>query len=193
MSSTTFNQDDINEGINEIFTNSLVEDFMNTVDSDIWYNFDNEDDFCEYIREDIIENTFNRGYDNILEEHNKSYTLDFKTSIRLLKFIKKELVDNYDCGDIFCDIFNHRVDSETKIINQYAYWYISEYWDEDYNGSVINIFRNIYRYNSNKNKHNKLINLYTKLDIKNKQKKTIIKILNNNFNTDILQNIICAY
>jgi hypothetical protein len=185
----------IDEGIVEIFCNSLVDDFMDSVDRDIWYNFDNEGDYIEYIREDIIEITFNRGYNNILEEYNKSYTLDFKTSIRLLKLIKEWLVDNYDSEDIFCDMFNDNVDSETKIINQYAYWYIRDNWYNDGNGTdlIIKIFRNIAKYNSHKNKHNKLINLYTKLDKKNKQKKTIIRILNDKFDTDILQNIICAY
>ena len=85
MSSTTINQDEIDEGINEIFTNSLVEEFIDTVDCDIWYNFYMEDDVYDYIRAEFIENTFNSGYDNILEEYNKSYTLDFKTSIKLLK------------------------------------------------------------------------------------------------------------
>jgi len=185
------NMYDIEVGIDEIFTNSLVDDFMDTVDRDIWYNFDNEGDFCDYIREDIIENTFNRGYNNILEEYNKSYTLDFKTSIRLLKYIKEWLVDNYESEDIFCDMFNYRIDNEAKIINQYAYWYIKENWCD--NDLIIIIFKNIAKYNFHKNKHNKLINLYTKLDKKNKQKKTIIRILNDKFDTDILQNIICAY
>jgi len=189
--STTSNQDDIDNNIYEIFTNSLVEEFIDTVDCDIWYNFYMEDDVYDYIREDIIENTFNSGYDNILEEYNKSYTLDFKTSIRLLKFIKEELVDNYESEENFCNMFNDRVDSETKIINHYAYWYIMQNWCD--NNLIIKIFKNIYKYNSCKSKHNKLINLYTKLDIKNKQKKTIIKILNDKFDTDILQNIICAY
>tara|TARA_R110002050_G_C8835243_1_gene505532 strand:+ start:554 stop:1132 length:579 start_codon:yes stop_codon:yes gene_type:complete len=189
--STTSNQDDIDNNIYEIFTNSLVEEFIDTVDCDIWYNFYMEDDVYDYIRAEFIENTFNSGYDNILEEYNKSYTLDFKTSIRLLKFIKEELVDNYESEENFCNMFNDRVDSETKIINQYAYWYIMQNWCD--NNLIIKIFKNIYKYNSRKNKHNKLINLYTKLDIKNKQKKTIIKILNDKFDTDILQNIICAY
>jgi len=190
------NQDEIDEGIVEIFVESLVENFIYTVEISCWYNFYEEDDYIEYIKEDIIEPLFNSGYNNILEEHNKSYTLDFKTSIKLLKFIKEELVDNCDCGDIFCDMFKGGVDSETKIINQYAYWWIYQNWGDDYYYNmelITKIFRNIAKYNFHKNKHSGLINLYTKLDIKNKQKKTISRILNNKFDTDILDNILDCY
>ena len=196
-------QDEIDEGIVEIFTNSLVEEFIDSVNNDNWCWLICREDYYDYIREGIIEPVFNTGYNNILKEYNKSYTLDFKTSIKLLKFIKQELVDDYEGGDIFCDMFKGGVDSETKIINQYAYWWIKYirlengyYWVNEYYDDmklIVKIFINIAKYNFNNNKHNKLINLYTKLDIKNKQKKTIIKILNNKFDTDILQNIICAY
>lgn len=199
MSSTTFNQDDIINNINEIFTECLIQDFIDTIGFDDWYEFDDYDKWYEYFEEDVIEPVFNRTYGNILENHNKSYTLDFKTSIKLLNYIKEHLVDNADGGDIFCDMFDEDVNSEIKIINMYAYWYIRYEWNDIYkykltdNWLIIRIFKKIANYNYYKNKHNKLINLYEKLDKKNKQKKTISKILNNKFDTDIIQNIICAY
>ncbi len=202
MSSTTLNHDDIDNNINEIFTECLIENFTETTKYDYiddWYKFDNEDDYYEYFEGNFIENVFNKRYDNIFYMYDKDYTLDFKTSIKLLKYIKAQLVDDFDSGDIFCDMFNDRVDSETKIINHYAYWYIRENWGmilEDRktdNWKITKIFKNIAKYNFHKNNHNKLINLYEKLDKKNKQKKTIIKILDEKFNTDIIQNIISAY
>ena len=195
-------QDDIDNNINEIFTEYLIEDFIDTIDCDDWYKINSDEDYCEYFEENFIDNVFNGRYleyDNILEEHNKSYTLDFKTTINLLKYIKEWLVDNFDGGDSFCDMFDDGVNSERKIINNYAYFYIRENWRDIYvseltdNWKITKIFINIAKYNFHKNKHNKLINLYKKLDKKNKQKKTISKILNEKFDTDILQNIISAY
>jgi len=204
MSSTTFNQDDIDNNINEIFTECLIQNFIDTIDCDYidWYEFNSYENYCEYFEDNFIDNVFNaphRGDSNIFYYYDKDYTLDFKTSIILLKYIKEWLVDNYDCGDSFCDMFNDDVNSQTKIINNYAYFYIRENWKDIYdseltdNWLITKIIRNIAKYNFHKNKHNKLINLYEKLDKKNKQKKTIIKILNEKFDTDIIQNIISAY
>ena len=195
------NEDEIDNNINEIFTECLIEDFIDSIDCNYWYEFNNDEDYYEYFEDKFIDNVFNTPYrdGNIFYYYDKDYTLDFKTSINLLKYIKEWLVDNFDSGDIFCDMFNDRVDSETKIINHYAYWYIRENWRDIYvseltdNWKITQIFKNIAKYNFHKNKYNKLINLYEKLDKKNKQKKTIIKILNDKFDTDILQNIISAY
>ena len=205
MSSTTFNQDDIDNNINEIFTECLIQNFIDTIDCDYidWYEFNSDESYCDYFYDSFIDNVFNhphRGDSNIFYYYNKDYTLDFKTSINLLKYIKYQLVD-WCRGDevMFCEMFDDDVNSETKIINQYAYWYIKTEWRDIYvseltdNWKITKIFINIAKYNFHKNKHNKLINLYEKLDKKNKQKKTIIKILNDKFDTDILQNIISAY
>tara|TARA_R110000796_G_scaffold69894_1_gene159093 strand:- start:2450 stop:3031 length:582 start_codon:yes stop_codon:yes gene_type:complete len=193
MSSTTLNQDEINEGIIEIFNECLLEKFIDEIDDMFW--FSNHLELREWIDDVPIQEIFNSGYDNILEEHNKSYTLDFKTSINLLKYIKEELVNNYGSEDVFCNMFDEDENSETKIINMYAYFYIKEEWtfNNPWDYLLVDKMRNIAKYNFHKKKYNKLINLYEKLDKKTKQKKTIIKILNEKFNTDILQNIICAY
>ncbi len=192
MSSTTLNQDEINEGIIEIFNECLLEKFIDEIDDMFW--FSNHLELREWIDDVPIQEIFNSGYDNILEEHNKSYTLDFKTSINLLKYIKEELVNNYGSEDVFCNMFDEDENSETKIINMYAYFYIKEEWCFIQGGFIfLDKMRNIAKYNFHKKKYNKLINLYEKLDKKNKQKKTIIKILNDKFHTDIIQNIICAY
>jgi len=91
-------------------------------------------------------------------------------------------------------MFDEDENTETKIINMYAYFYIKEEWCFIQGGFIfLDKMRNIAKYNFHKKKYNKLINLYEKLDKKNKQKKTIIKILNDKFHTDIIQNIICAY
>jgi len=192
MSSTTLNQDEINEGIIEIFNECLLEKFIDEIDDMFW--FSNHLELREWIDDVPIQEIFNSGYDNILEEHNKSYTLDFKTSINLLKYIKEELVNNYGSEDVFCNMFDEDENSETKIINMYAYFYIKEEWCFIQGGFIfLDKMRNIAKYNFHKKKYNKLINLYEKLNKKNKQKKTIIKILNDKFHTDIIQNIICAY
>jgi len=192
MSYTTSNQDDIDNNINEIFNECLLEKFIDEIDDMFW--FSNHLELREWIDDVPIQEIFNSGYDNILEEHNKSYTLDFKTSINLLKYIKEELVNNYGSEDVFCNMFDEDENSETKIINMYAYFYIKEEWCFIQGGFIfLDKMRNIAKYNFHKKKYNKLINLYEKLDKKNKQKKTIIKILNDKFHTDIKQNIICAY
>jgi len=190
MSSTTLNQDEINEGIIEIFNECLLEKFIDEIDDMFW--FSNHLELREWIDDVPIQEIFNSGYDNILEEHNKSYTLDFKTSINLLKYIKEELVNNYGSEDVFCNMFDEDENTETKIINMYAYFYIRNEWsfNDPWDYLLVDKMRNIAKYNFHKKKHNKLINLYEKLDKKNKQKKTIIKILNDKFDTDILQTIL---
>lgn len=205
MSYTTFNQDEIDNNIDEIFTECLIQNFIENIDCDYidWYEFDNEDDYYDYIDGDFIQNVFNSPIvmedNNIFYYYDKDYTLDFKTSIKLLKYIKANLVDDCDQELLFCEMFDVNVSSETKIINNYAYWLIRQVWGEiledrkTYNWLIIKIIRNIAKYNFHKNKHNKLINLYEKLDKKNKQKKTISKILNDQFDTDILQTILQSY
>ena len=162
MSSTTFNQDDIDNNIDEIFTECLIQNFIETIDCDYskWYNFDNEDDYYDYIDGDFIQNVFNIPvrYGNIFYYYNKVYTLDFKTSIKLLKYIKGNLVDDCDQELLFCEMFDENVSSETKIINNYAYWLIRQVWGEiledrkTYNWLIIKIIRNIAKYNFHKKK-----------------------------------------
>ena len=80
MSYTTFNQDDIDNNINEIFTECLIQNFIETIDCDYidWYEFDNEDDYYDYIDVDFIQNVFNspivREENNIFNQHEKDKT-----------------------------------------------------------------------------------------------------------------------
>ena len=179
MSDTTHNEYEIRNNIHEILTESLIEDF---IDDDL-FDYDN---FYDYISDTVIENIFNRDYFNVeycnvLHSWNKSYTLDFQTTINILRYLKEELVDNLDDEEFFCDMFDEGVDSEAKIINIYAYNYIRQFWSEIIEEkltdkwSILLIYKNIGKYNSHKKKHNKLISLYEKLNNKNNQKKTIKK------------------
>ena len=99
MSYTTFNQDDIDNNINEIFTECLIQNFIETIDCDYidWYAFDNEDDYYDYIDVDFIQNVFNSPIvmeeNNIFYYYDKDYTLYFKTSINLLKYIMVALIE----------------------------------------------------------------------------------------------------
>ncbi len=150
MSSTTLNQDEINEGIIEIFNECLLEKFIDEIDDMFW--FSNHLELREWIDDVPIQEIFNSGYDNILEEHNKSYTLDFKTSINLLKYIKEELVNNYGSEDVFCNMFDEDENTETKIINMYAYFYIRNEWsfNDPWDYLLVDKMRNIAKYNFHK-------------------------------------------
>jgi len=94
--------------------------------------------------------------------------------------------------ELFTDNYNYN-DIKSNIINLYALYYIQQDYDFSIDYPIVNLLRNCSKYNYHKNKHSGLINLYTKLDKKNKQKKTISKILNNKFDMDILQNILDCY
>jgi hypothetical protein len=98
-----------------------------------------------------------------------------------------ELVCSSKC--LWDNEFDTMIDNEE--FNEYMYENVIH---NVFNGKQLNdmtIFE--CKYNLHKNKHSGLINLYTKLDIKTKQKKTISKILNNKFDMDILQNILDCY
>ena len=53
----TCNQDEIDNNINEIFTECLIENFIDTIDCDYidWYNFDNDDNYYEYFEDNFEE------------------------------------------------------------------------------------------------------------------------------------------
>ena len=146
---------------------------------------------------------------NILKHYNKDYNLDM-TSSELYGFFKnlKEIASNtcidYHLDDI-CEYFEENTietinisdipkDIEIKIINQYAYSYISNNFKE--NPTIFKLYKNILIHNSHKKKHNGFISLYKKLKdftIKNKKKEIIHRILNNTFNSDILDTILYNY
>ena len=203
----TNNEIRINQCIVDIFTEGLIENF---IENNMENNIDTTDiTIDEYLRDEVIENIFNRETCNILNYWNKKYTLDFETSIELLKYIKEDLADN-DLQDLFCDMFDREVNSETKIINMCCYvWIRAEYmWidshccDSDYTSitydckkmdKMIGLYTNYWKFEAHKKKHSLLIYLYNKLDKLNKKKIVINKILNDKFDTDILQNIIEFY
>jgi len=192
----TYNEKIINQNIVDIFTEGLIEAF---IENDIQYNYYSSEGWNDYIRDEVIEIIFNREYCNILNYWNKKYILDCITCIELLKTIKEELEES-GLEDLFCNMFNRNENSETKIINMYSYVWIKERWnqlEEEYDcdkmDRMCEIFKNIGKYNWNTKKHSGLINLYTKLDKLNKKKIVINKILNDKFDTDILQDIIKFY
>ncbi len=193
MSST--NKKNIDNNIVEIFNECIIQDFITQTETKYFnhiFYMRNGEDFYEYL-ENVIENVFNSDDDNIFHLYNKDYTLDFKTSIFLLKTIKNWLVDEYDQEESFCSIFDDDTDSESKIINYYAYEFVRIDRFEIIYSVVFKLLNNIAKYNFHKNKHSGLINLYEKLDKKNKQKNTISKILINKFNIDTVDNILDCY
>lgn len=143
---------------------------------------------------------------NILKYYHKDYNLDMKIT-ELYDFFKnlKEIASksniDYYLDDI-CEYFEKNISEtanisdipkniETKIINQYAIEYIHSNWKQ--NPKIFKLYKNILIYNSHKKKHSKLIALYNKLNIKIKQKKTIFRILNTTFDTDIIDTILYQY
>jgi hypothetical protein len=190
----------INRSILNIYNKSIKDDFINLINNeyisdDTTLNMD-DDDISEYLI-DKSEDVFNGISDNetnILEQHNIDYTINLKIFIHMLKYIKGTLIDEMEHFDMFCNMFDEGIsETENRVINMYVREVIHS--DRYGNLSYLNekLLNNIGKYNSHKKKHNKLINLYEKLDIKNKQKKTINKILNNKFDTDILENILDCY
>lgn len=197
----TNNQENINHSIEKILIDNLITGFKLISSSQgLWdcENFSNTN-YYDYMREGIIHSLFNNedlADISIFEYYEIGYTMDYKTFLNMCKFVKEDY-DNFGEGEIlFANMFDMDTDTEQKIINNYALGYITEtllYFDNLDNITIIKIHRNIFKFEAHKKKHSKLINLYTKLDKKNKQKKTISRILNNKFDTDILQNIISAY
>ena len=117
---------------------------------------------------------------NILKEYNIDYNLDN---------IYEYLEENINILDIDVDII------EEKIIEEYAERYLHNIFLEvdDFNWRINIEYKNMIKYNIHKNKHSRLISLYKKLDIKNKEKKIISRILNNKFNCDIIDSILNNY
>jgi len=181
-----------------------IESIYNITPSNLYMYYDIKCFYIKSIKSKIC------GVDyNILKHYNKDYNLDMTPS-ELYRFFKdlKEIASNtcidYHLDDI-CEYFEENtieninisdipIDIETKIINQYAYDYICSNFKE--NPKISKLYKNILIHNSHKKKHNGLISLYKKLQdftIKNKQKKIIHRILNNTFNFDILDTILCNY
>ena len=192
----------LNKKIEFIFISYLTGNFQFMCSAkSLWNNeFDtmiDKDEFNEYMYENAIESLFNGEQlndTNIFEFCEVDYEMDYKTFMYMSKFVKEEY-DMFDSGEMFSKLFDMDTDTERRVINAYAYFYIrSKIRDEPVLDSlIIHIYRNIAKYNFNNKKHNKLINLYNKLDKLNKKKIVINKILNDKFDTDILQNIIQFY
>jgi hypothetical protein len=152
-----------------------------------------KEEFNEYIIENSIEDLFNGEQLNdttIFECYEIGYEMDYDTFIHMCKYVKEEY-DMFD-SEMFSQLFDMDTDTEQRIINAYAYFYIrNKIRDEPVLDSpIIHIHRNIAKYNFNNRKHSGLIRLYNKLDKLNKKKIVISKILNDKFDTDILQTIL---
>jgi hypothetical protein len=199
------NQEHINDCINNILIQELIDTFKNITNNTYIQSFW---DCMDFYNPNMYYDDFMRDYPilkkfnnedltdiNILEYYKMDYTMDYKTFLNMCKCVKQDY-DNYDNGEMFADMFDMNTDTERRIINAYAYSYITEqvlYYDNLDNKTIIKIFRNIFKIKANKKKHSGLINLYEKLDKLNKKKIIINKILNDKFDTDILQNIIEFY
>jgi hypothetical protein len=191
------NQEVIREHIKNIFNEELLKKFIDELEEIFWFNY--KEELYNWINEVFIQDQiFNNPLDtmNILEKYDKDYTLDLHTFINITIYVKMELVEYGDSEETYLDLFNDELsnnDNISNIINLYALYYIQQDWDFGIDFPIVRLLRNYTKYNLHKNKHSGLINLYTKLDIKTKQKKTISKILNNKFDMDILQNILDCY
>ena len=192
----------LNKKIEDILIKGLIRrfEFMCSTKS-LWDNeldtMIDKDEFNQYMYENIIEVLFNgtRLNDiNIFEFNYIDYEMDYKIFMHMCKCVREEY-DMFDSGVMFSELFTIGADTERRVINAYAYFYItSKIRDEPVLDSpIIHIYRNIAKYNFNNKKHNKLTNLYNKLDILNKKKIVISRILNDKFDTDILQTILQSY
>lgn len=192
----------LNKKIEGILIKSLIGGFELVCSSKcLWDNeYDtmiDKDEFNEYINENVIHNVFNGTQLNdttIFECYEIGYEMDYDTFIHMCKYVKEEY-DMFDSGEMFSQLFDMDTNTEQRVINAYAYFYIrSKIRDEPVLDSpIIHIHRNIAKYNFNNNKHSGLIRLYNKLDILNKKKIVISRILNDKFDTDILQTILQSY
>tara|TARA_R100001086_G_scaffold114205_1_gene58361 strand:- start:1573 stop:2160 length:588 start_codon:yes stop_codon:yes gene_type:complete len=190
------NLQEIREHMRDIFNEALLEEFIDDLE-EMCNIFDNRQELYDWIDQRFIQQVFNNPLNtmNILEKYDKDYTLDLHTFINMTIYVKMELVD-ISMEEEFLDLFTDELsnnDIKSTIINLYALYYIQQDWDFGIDFPIVRLLRNCSKYNYHKNKHSGLINLYTKLDIKTKQKKTISRILNNKFDMDILQNILDCY
>ena len=192
----------INISIQKILIDSLITVFKNITNNftecfcDCMNLYNPNMCYDDFMRDYVIHNKFNveeLADINVLELYEIDYTMDYKIFLHMCKCVKEEY-DNFDNGEMFADMFDMDTNTEQRIINNYALFYISEQIIYDnLEHTIIKIFRNIFKFQANKNKHSGLINLYNKLDKLNKKKIVINKILNDKFDTDILQNIIEFY
>ena len=188
----------LNKKIEGILIKSLIGSFEFVCSAKSLWDLDFDDvidkeEFNEYIIENSIEDLFNGEQLNdttIFECYEIGYEMDYDTFIHMCKYVKEEY-DMFD-SEMFSQLFDMDTDTEQRIINAYAYFYIrNKIRDEPVLDSpIIHIHRNIAKYNFNNRKHSGLIRLYNKLDILNKKKIVISKILNDKFDTDILQTIL---
>ena len=193
---------DINKKIENILINALINNFKFVCSSkNLWkHEFDtviDEEEFIYYIRQCIIEKIFNGDMIEdmtIFELGNIPYEMDYKTFSFMCKFIKREYDYMGAYNTQFCELFDMHTNTEQRVINDYVYFYIhSKIRDELLDSPIIHIYRKIAKYNYHNNKHSGLIRLYNKLDILNKKKIVIEKILHDKFDTDILENILQSY
>jgi len=152
------------------------------------FNYELNEFYCDV----LIQNTFNSDENPIFDYNFKTFNKT-DTLLEMIIFIKEELIDNYGMEDHFINLFQPK-DSFINILSNYTYHYANSInYEEFLDLNLMRYYKNIYKTERNNKKHNKLIKFYNKLERKNKQKKTIIKILDSKFNQDIIQNIISVY
>ena len=170
--------------LNELIINIINDEFIKFIE-----NIDNIKDYrkrdienLKYERECIIQPIFwekKSRYINILD-----YNISHFKKAKIILSMMVYLTQNNSFDEDYSEIFSEEKNCFEKLLQVYFYNYIS-IENLIYESSIL--------YYEHLQKYNKLINLYNKLERKNKQKKTIIKILDSKFNEDIIQNIISVY
>ena len=177
------NQQNLNSTIEDILIEELISSFSLISDSQNYWDceFFEVYNYKNYMKEDIIYNIFSEEDNNIFENNNKCYVMDYKLFLHMCKCVKQDF-DNFDNGEVFADLFDMDAATEQTIINNYALAYIKEQVVcDNLEHTIIKIYKNIFKNKVNKYKHSGLISLYDKyithLNNINK-KKTVIKLLN---------------
>jgi len=190
----SINQEKINNMIEDVVVENLISKFniisncKRLWDSEKFY----DNTHADYMHRYAQINT--RKLFNIGELRKIMDVMDYKTFIHMCKYVKEDYESYEDGETVFFDMFNMDANTETEIIYNYAIGYITNVIV--YNSlkhPIINVYRNIFKIKEHNNKHNKLINLYVKLDKKYKQKKTINRILSDKFDEDMLDIILYFY
>ena len=181
----------LNETIIHIL-NTELRKFIVNGDENICYELIIKLKLNDFYHDVLIQNTFNSDENPIFEYNFKTFNKT-DTLLEMIIFIKQELIDNYGMEDNFINLFQPK-DCFINILSNYTYHYANSINCEEFlDLNLMRYYKNIYRTERNNKKHNKLIKFYNKLERKNKQKKTITKILNKKFNQDITESILIHY
>ena len=194
---TSDDLENIQDYIIQIYNNKLKEVIRDYLNDNDYYEI--KKNTWRDLLETIFQELFNTETCNILHYHGYDYDMDRRTLFLMIIYIKEKSFELCCDNNVFVDMFDVNFIShlEAKIINLYCYLYSEENCsvspeDEDtikYHKMLINI----QKIENNQQKNKKLIHLFNRYNNFDKQKKTIIKILDEKYNQDIIQNIISAY